>query len=73
MTSTSTNTCVGPQLLRQSASGDEPGTPNDELRIIFLEEEVKELRSSLAQERSKNRRLMKVIEKKVLEHQKSSR
>ena len=39
----------------------------DELRTIFLEEEVRELKNALHSERSKNGRLMKVIEQKVLE------
>lgn len=46
---------------------------NDELRTIFLEEEVRELRNRIAIERNKSNRLMRVIEKKVLERQKSSR
>lgn len=43
---------------------------NDELQGIFLEEEVRELRNRLTIEMTKSKRLMKVIEKKVLERQK---
>ena len=62
-------------LIKKASSGEDtdPGTPHDELRIIFLEEEVRDLRNALHTERNKNSRLMRVIEKKVLEHQKSSR
>lgn len=48
----------------------ESGTSNDELRAIFHDEEVKELRNRLALERAKCNRLMRVIETKVLERQK---
>lgn len=59
--------------MMQSMSGDENdrGSPNDELRTIFLEEEVRELKNALHSERSRALRLMRVIEQKVLE-QKSS-
>ena len=50
----------------------ESGTSNDELRALFLEEEVQELRNKVAIERNKSTRLMKMIEKKVLDRQKSS-
>lgn len=50
----------------------ESGTSN-ELRTLFHEEEVRELKNRLSLERSKSNRLMRVIEKKVLERQKSSR
>ncbi len=46
--------------------------PNDDLRIILLENEIRGLRNGLENERSKNNRLMRVIEKKILEKQKSS-
>lgn len=39
----------------------------DELQTIFLEEEVRELRNALATERSRNGRLMRVIEQKVID------
>eukprot|EP00731_Ephydatia_muelleri_P023525 Em0015g1108a len=57
------------KMMQLSMSGDEndPGSPNDELRTIFLEEEVRELKNALHSERSKTGRLMKVIEQKVLE------
>ena len=42
----------------------------DELRTIFLEEEVRDLKNALASERSKTGRLMRVIEQKL--EQKSS-
>lgn len=51
----------------------ESGTPNNELQAIFFEEEVRKLRNKLSIERTKSNRLMRVIEKKVLERQKSSR
>lgn len=52
----------------------ESGASNDELRALFHEEaEVRELKNRLALERAKSNRLMRVIEKKVLERQKSSR
>ena len=37
----------------------------DELRTIFLEEEVRELRNQLTTEKGKNTRLMRIVEKKV--------
>ena len=46
---------------------------NDELRALFLEEEVRKLRNKVAIERNKCNRLMKLIERKVLDRQKSSR
>ena len=51
----------------------ESGTSNDELKALFQEEEVRELKTRLALERSKCNKLMRVIEKKVLEKQKSYR
>lgn len=51
----------------------ESGIANEELRAIFLEEEVRKLRNALSIERTKSNRLMRIIEKKVLERQKSSR
>lgn len=48
----------------------ESGASNDELRALFQEEEVRELKNRLALERSKSNRLMRVIERKVLERQK---
>jgi hypothetical protein len=51
----------------------ESGASNDELRALFHEEEVRELKNRLTLERSKSNRLMRVIEKKILERQKSSR
>ena len=50
----------------------EYSTPVDDMRTIFLEE-IRELKNTLAAERSKNNHLMRVIEKKVLEGQKNSR
>lgn len=44
--------------------------PSDELRAFLLEEEVQDLRNSLAEEQSKNTRLMRVVEQKMLEQQK---
>ena len=35
----------------------------DELRTIFLEEDVRELRNQLSTEKSKNTRLMRVVER----------
>lgn len=51
----------------------ESGIANQELQGIFLEEEVRKLRNALSIERTKSNRLMRIIEKKVLEKQKSSR
>jgi len=60
--------------LQSTIRGEEtdPGTPNDELRVFLLEEEVRDLRNALASEKNKNARLMRVIEQKVLEQQKST-
>lgn len=44
--------------------------PSDELRAFLLEEEVQDLRNALAEEKSKNTRLMRVVEQKMLEQQK---
>lgn len=44
--------------------------PSDELRAFLLEEEVQDLRNALAEEQSKNTRLMRVVEQKMLEQQK---
>jgi len=43
---------------------------SDELRAFLLEEEVQDLRNALAEEKSKNTRLMRVVEQKMLEQQK---
>lgn len=51
----------------------ESGIVNEELQALFLEEEVRKLRNALSIERTKSNRLMRIIEKKVLERQKSSR
>ena len=69
---------VHSRLLKESsvniAKDDvESSTSNDELRALFLEEEVRNLRNKVAIERNKCNRLMKLIEKKVLDRQKSSR
>lgn len=66
---------AGHQLFMKEASINisrddvESSICNDELQGIFLEEEVRELRNRLTIERTKSKRLMKVIEKKVLERQ----
>ena len=68
---------AGHQLMKEASANlrddVESGTSNDELRALFRDEEVRELQNRLALERSKCNRLMRVIEKKVLERQKSSR
>ena len=51
----------------------ESGMANEELQAIFLDEEVRKLRNALSIERTKSNRLMRIIEKKVLDRQKSSR
>ncbi len=51
----------------------ESGASNDELRHLFMEEEVRGLRNKVAIERNKCNRLMKMIEKRVLDRQMSSR
>lgn len=63
---------VAGHLLVKETSDVESGTSNDELRVLFQEEEVRELKNRLALERAKSNRLMRIIEKKVLERQKSS-
>ena len=44
--------------------------PLDELRAFLLEEEVQDLRNALAEEKSRNTRLMRVVEQKIIEQQK---
>ena len=44
--------------------------PIDELRAFLLEEEVQDLRNALAEEKSRNTRLMRVVEQKIIEQQK---
>ena len=66
---------MGRHLLKESYIKEdvESNTSNDELRALFLEEEVRELRNKVAIERNKCNRLMKMIEKKILDTQKSTR
>lgn len=44
--------------------------PSDELRAFLLEEELQDLRNALAEEKSRNTRLMRVVEQKIIEQQK---
>lgn len=73
LTKLSTIFIAGRHVLLKDTRDDAMSNTSNELNAIFLEEEIRELRNSLSTERSKNNRLMRLIEKKVLERQKSSR
>lgn len=69
---------AGPRLPKEGSvlsnkDDVESGIANVELQAVFLEEEVRRLKNALAIERAKSNRLVRIIEKKMLERQKSSR
>lgn len=52
----------------------QPATPRTEhVQVLYMPEDMQRLKNSLVAERSKNKRLLRFLEKKELERQKSSR
>ena len=52
--------------LPRGVAGEESGMLSDELQTIMLEEEIKDLKNALNNEKKKNARLMNVIEQRRL-------
>lgn len=63
-------------LHRDIMAGHDAVQPNtsteDPIQAVYMLEDVQKLKNLLATERNKNNRLLKFMEKKVLEKQKSS-